>query len=89
MASETTGPAKQNAARVTRLVHALRQERAVIDEGIDVDRNGLMLTLRVRVGVTDLGPENTSILCGFLLDKLMTAYGEIEHLRSAKKEEGQ
>ncbi|MCC6553597.1 MAG: hypothetical protein IT372_11330, partial [Polyangiaceae bacterium] len=49
----------------------------------------LMWTLRVRGGVTDLGPENPSILCGFLLDKLMTAYGEIEHLRSAKKEEGQ
>lgn len=87
MASEmTTGQAKRSTVRVGATLETLRGAGAVIGEELGVDRHGLMLTLRLRVGADDLDPAHTTMFFNFILGKLVAAYGEIDRLRGGKDE---
>ena len=79
-------PTKRSAMNVGTLLASLRNAGAVVGEELGVDRHGLMLTLRLRVGPDDLDPAHSTLFFRFILDKLVTSYGEIERLRGTKEE---
>lgn len=81
MNSDIPNPTKRSAPNLGETLAKLRDARLIQAEEVDVDRWGICLTVRLRATPDDLDPAHMAMFFRLMVDKLQTAYQQIDQLK--------